>query len=203
MPQRLALIFRLMTSKNPSVRKINITNNFTIPKTVKNLALFGNANNPQSLSLDVYTQFNCNYWVDNEQIINDARVRVEEISERITLFVYQKDDVWDLIKKVKWPDFVKDFIKWMQENNGLPSKTYPFTGSFSDLLEPYTLATSGIKLPFYFGNLYNYDPDGGEQFLEDPNSIYLRWWPTDGEKADGGHFCVYAKTIFQYIEQKI
>lgn len=187
--------------KQPGVRKVNITNTFTIPKTSSNLQIFGNANNPQSISKTIYNQNTVDYWVGNEQLITDARIRVDEISERISLFVFQKPDVWDLIKQVVWPDFAKDFIKWMQDEKSLPSKDSPFIGSFTNFVEPYTDSTEGIKLPFYFSNLYNYDPDGGELYLEDPNSIYLRYWD-GGKKADGGHFCVYCKTIFEYLEFK-
>lgn len=194
--------FQSYDIKNPGIRKVNITNDFTIPATDLNLQIFGYANNPQSTSLKVYGFNTIDYWVDNQQLIVDARVRVNEINERISLFVFQKPDVWDELKLVVWPDFVKDFIKWMHNEKSLPSKTNPFVGNFGEFIEPYTESTEGIKLPMYFGNLYNYDPDGGQQFLEDPNSIYLRWWPETGDKADGGHFCVYAKTIFEYIEEK-
>lgn len=196
--------------KSPGVRKVNITNDFTIPATDHNLQIFGYADNPQSTSLNIYGLNTIEYWVNNQILISDARVRVNQITSntpsnkngRISLFVFQKPDVWDELKLLLWPDFVKDFIKWMQDVNGLPSKDNPFIGNFGEFIEPYTETTEGIKLPMYFGNLYNYDPDGGEQFLEDPNSIYLRYWPEIGDKADGGHFCVYIKTIFEYIEQK-
>lgn len=196
--------------KSPGVRKVNITNDFTIPATDHNLQIFGYADNPQSTSLNIYGLNTIEYWVNNQILISDARVRVNQITSntpsnkngRISLFVFQKPDVWDELKLVVWPDFVKDFIKWMQDVNGLPSKYNPFIGNFGEFIEPYTEATEGVKLPMYFGNLYNYDPDGGLQYLEDPNSIYLRYWPEIGDKADGGHFCVYIKTIFQYIEQK-
>lgn len=202
--------FQSYDIKSPGTRKVNITNDFTIPATDLNLQVFGYANNPQTTSKKVYGFNTIDYWSGNEQLIKDARVRVNQITSntpskkdgRISLFVFQKPDVWDELKLVVWPDFVKDFIKWMQEERSLPSKTNPFVGNFGEFLEPYTEATQEIKLPMYFGNLYNYDPDGGEQFLEDPNSIYLRYWPEVGDKADGGHFCVYVKTIFEYIEQK-
>ena len=186
----IGITFQGYDVKSPGARKINITNSFTIPKTENNLQIFGYAQNPQSLSKKIYGKNTIDYWVDNEQLIKNAKVRVDSISDRIKLFVFQKDDVWDLTKLVLWPDFVKDFIEWMQE------------GTFTDFLLPHATATEGIKLPFFFSNLYNYDPDGGEAFLEDFNSLYLRYWPSDGDKADGGHFCVYCKTIFEYIEQK-
>lgn len=188
--------------KTPGQRKVNVTNTFTIPATSHNLNIFGNANNPQSISKKIYQQNTLDYWVDNQQMIKDSGVRVNSISDRISLFAFEKPDVWEQTKKVLWSDFVDDFVKWMQDEKGLPSLDNPSTDSFQDFIEPYTTSTTGIKLPLFFGNLYNYDPDGGELFLEDPNSIYLRYWPVGKDKADGGHFCVYCKTIFEYIEWK-
>ena len=196
----IGVTFQGYDVKSPGVRKVNISNTFTIPATDRNLQVFGYANNPQTLSTKIYQQNTIDYWVDNQQLIKSAKVRVNEIQERISLFVFQKPDVWDQIKLIQWPDFAKDFIKWLQDNKGLPAKDNPFIGTFVDFIEPYTTATTGVKLPFYFGNLYNYDPDGGQQYLEDPNSIYLRYWQEQGDKADGGHFCVYCKDIFEYIE---
>lgn len=198
----IGVTFQSYDVKSPGARKVNITNSFTIPATYNNLQIFGNANNPQSLSTKIYEKNILDYWVDNEQLISKAKVRVDFIEDRIGLFVFQKDDVWTATKKVLWPDFVADFIKWMQDEKGLPSKDNPFVGNFTDFLYPYSTATEGVKLSFFFSNLYNYDPDNGLAFVEDFNSIYLRYWPESGDKADGGHFSVYCKTIFEYIEQK-
>jgi len=188
--------------KQPGVRKVKITNTFTVPATAANRAIFGHAENPQSLSKVIYNHNTLDYWVDNEKLIDDARVRVEGIADRISLFVFQKPDVWDLIKKVLWPEFVEEFITYLHNEKGLPSKAAPFTGELVDFLIPYRNASEGVKLPFYFGNLYNYDPAGGENFLEDPTNICLRYDDGVSKFANGGHFCVYCKTIFEFIEWK-
>jgi hypothetical protein len=199
----LGLTLQSYDVKKPGQRFVNITNTFSIPATSKNLAIFGFASNPQTTSTKIYEQSTFDYWVDNVHLVIDSRVRVDEISDRIKLFAYQKPSVWDEIKLVKWPDFVSDFVTWMQDNKGLPSKASPFAGNFGEFLEPYTESTEGILLPFYFGNLYNYEPvkDSGI-FAEDANNIWLRKWGEGEDKADGGHFCVYVKTIFEYIESK-
>ena len=186
--------------KQPGKRLVNITNTFTIPATSHNLQIFGFANNPQSTSLDIYSSATCDYWVDNEHLIKNAKCRVNSIDDRISLFVFQKDDVWDQIKKVKWVDFVPDFVQWLQDNKGLPSITSPFIGNFGEFIETYVDNSEGVILPFYFGNLYNYDPAGSDNFIEDESTIWLRNWPQSGTKADGGHFSIFIKTIFEYIE---
>ena len=189
--------------KTPGKQFVNVTNSFTIPSTELNLALFGNPQSPYSLSRKIYDLSTFDYWVDNEQLISDARVRVEYIADRIGLFAFQKPTVWDELKLMLWPDFVSDFILWMQDNKGLPSITNKTTANFGDFLEPYTENTEGLLLPFYFGNLYNYEleEDSGA-FEEDQYNIRLRSWPANYPKADGGHFCMYIKTIFEYIEYK-
>lgn len=186
--------------KQPGKRLVNITNTFTIPATSHNLQIFGFANNPQSTSLYIYSSATCDYWVDNEHLINSAKCRVNSINDRISLFVFQKEDIWDLIKKVNWTDFVPDFVQWLQDNKGLPSLSIPFIGNFGEFIEPYVDNSEGVILPFYYGNLYNYDPAGADNYIEDENNIWLRNWPESGTKADGGHFCIFIKTIFEYLE---
>jgi hypothetical protein len=187
--------------KQPGKRFVNYTNTFNIPDTAKNRAIFGNTGSPYSLSDAMYKKSIFDYWVDNEHLIDGAGVRMESgASGRINLFAFQKPSVWDSIKLVKWPDFVKDFVRWMQTANGLPSKAAPFIGTFADFIAPYTTATEGIKLPYYFGNLFQFVENGA--FVEDVNRLWLRYYSSATPKGDGGHFVVYLKTIFEYIEQK-
>lgn len=195
----IGLTLQCYDIKQPGRRFANFTNTFSIPITANNKAIFGNGQSPYSLSDAMYNRATFDYWVDNEHLIRDAGIRVDSVGDRINLFAFQKPSVWDEIKLVKWPSFVKDLIKWMQ-SNGLPSKSAPFTGNFNDFIAPYTTATDGLKLPYYFGNLFNYVENNA--FVEDVDSIWLRYGSSLTPKADGGHFCIYLKTIFEYIEQK-
>ena len=110
--------------KQVGKRFVNITNTFNIPATNHNLAIFGNAQNVQSLSTDIYSSSICNYWTNNEQLIKNAKCRVESINERISLFVYEKADIWDVLKTVLFPDFLASYITWLQAK-GLPSLATP------------------------------------------------------------------------------
>lgn len=201
----IGITYQSYDLKKPGERKVKISNNFTIPGTSKNLQKFGFANNPQTTSKKVYGANFCDYWVGNEALIEGAKCRVEEMNDRIKLFTFQKPDVWDQIKLLKWPDFVVDFVSWLQSEKGLPSSGAPFLGNFGEFIEPYTENTEGLILPFYLGNLYNYAPNEEEEenFLETPTDIWLKYWPTDQDQAaEGGHFCVFAKTVFEYLEHK-
>ena len=188
--------------KNVGAMHVNISNSFTVPITYNNLGIFGNPQSPFSKSTKVYEEATCNYFLGSEQIIKDGRIRLSSIQDRITLFIFEKDNVWDAIKLVKWDEFGRDFLQWMQTEKGLPSSSNPFNGTLTQFLTPYANATEGVFLPFFYGNLYNKELYKDGPFLEDNSTLYIRNWDEEGEKADGGHFCIFYKTIFEYIEHK-
>jgi len=182
---------------------VNVSNTFSIPRTSKNLSLFGNPQDAQSTNTKIYELSTVEYWIDNEQFLRNAKVKVTEINERINLFIYQKDTVWDELKSLDWPTLGSELITWLQDTGSLPSVTNQYTGTYADLITGYTTATEGIVLPFYNGNLYNqeFTLSGFTYALETSNSILL----DDNRgttKYKGGHFCIYIKTIFEFFEYK-
>lgn len=146
--------------KKPGQKHINVSNSFTVPPTAKNLAIFGTPNDPQSTSTKVYDINYCNYWVDNDQLITNSKVRVQGIQERIELFIYEKADFWTQTKKDSWPDFIVEFLAWMASEKGLPIQGSPASGSPDDFLQSYMDSSEGVVLPFFLGNLYNYQNIG-------------------------------------------
>jgi len=142
--------------KNVGKPFINVSNTFSIPATSNNLTIFDNPQDPHSISMKVYQTSICDYWIDNEKIIDQAKVRVEDIQDRIILFIYEKKDFWEDIKKDLWPDFVDGLLTWLNVSKNLPVLTDPFTGSANDFLDPYFTATTGVILPYYIGNFGNY-----------------------------------------------
>lgn len=199
--------------KEPGTTLINVTNTFTIPNTSNNLGIFGNAQDPQSLSTKIYDETLCDYWVENEQLIKSAKCRVDQIEDRISLFLFEKDDIWDTLKGVLWSDFLADFIIWMKANKGLYSSSSPFVGTFSDFITEFAENTEGLLLAMSWGNLFSQPLTGTARFVEQtvgtsPNitaAIYLYAKYLDVEADEtlesfGGHFSIYAKTIFEYIE---
>ena len=142
--------------KEPGQRKIKISNTFNIPKTANNMAVIGFAGDVQFNNDSVYNVMIADYWIDNEKLIDQAKVRVMEVGDRISLFVFQKDDIWDNLKLLLWPQFVTEFIDWMQTHKSLPSELNPFTGTLGEFLGPYLNPSSDIILPMYYGNLYNH-----------------------------------------------
>lgn len=195
--------------KNPGLKKINVSNSFTIPLTANNQLIIGYAGHKNSISTNVYDSMTCDYWIDNVQLIDGARVRITEVSDRINLFIFEKKSFWDELKNYLWSDFINDYFDYLVAN-GLPDITNPVSPPGADIQDFLDLykddivgVESGIILPMYFSNLYNYDPAGGSTYLEDSSNIYLKYYPdTAAQMSLGGHFCTYIFKIFEFLEYK-
>lgn len=195
--------------KNPGVKKINVSNTFTIPLTATNLHIIGNPQDPQSQSTATYDLMTCDYWIGNDHVIEAARVRVGKVKERIEIFLFEKRTIWDELKEYYWTDFISEYLTWLQEEKSVPSEASPFVDTFTNFITPYadlTLSQNlGIFLPFYLGNLFAYRPDSGSSETPEgasTNTIRLRYQRGDYGKILGGHFCTYVKTIFEFLEYK-
>lgn len=149
--------------KEPGKTFIKVSNTFTIPKTVNNLAIFGLASDVQSTSTAIYSRSSVDYWIENEQLVKDARCRVDEIGERISLFIFDKPSIWDTLKTVYWGDFLSSFLTWMGTNYSLPLQGSPSTASASTFIGNYVNTTEGILLPYFHGNLGTYIHKGCRQ----------------------------------------
>lgn len=196
--------FQTYDIENPGQKKIKISNKFTIPATSHNLKQIGYAGTPGFTSTLIYDALICDYWLDNEHIIKGAKARIDQVTDRISIFAYEKPNFWDEIKLLLWEDFTSEFLEFLQDQKSYPSVSNPFLGNIGEFLLPYINSTEGLILPFYFGNLYKYEPveDSGI-FLENTDTIWLKYYPdTADEPLNGGHFCAYAKTIFEFIEWK-
>lgn len=198
----IGITFQAYDFKEPGKRKISLSNSFTIPLTSHNQKLIGFANNVQFVGNSVYDSFICDYWIDNEHLIKSAKVKITEITDRIKLYIYEKDNFWDEIKKYKYTDFVKDYLEWLRVEKSIPATTDWgsdfFTGTYSDFISEYLGDNDYLKIPYYFGNLYNYEPGGeGTGFVEDESNIYLSY-----NDVRGGHICSYVKLIFEFLEDK-
>lgn len=199
----IGIDFQAYNVSEPGSRKIAASNKFTIPRTANNMRIIGFAGNPQSSPTSVYSTMSCEYWNDNVCLIRSGKARVTEVADRITVFAFEKPNVFAQMQDVPWPTFQNNFITWLQAEKSLPSAASPFTGTFTDFLSPYLASSEGVILPFLIGNLALYDPAEGSAYIEDLGSLYLKYQTTvSGEpvRGAGGHFCVYCKIIFEYIE---
>lgn len=194
--------------KDPSKRKVNISNTFSIPKTAHNLAVFGFPDNPQSISDIIYNEITANYWIDNNHIIIDGSVRIEDITTRINLYVTNKNSIWDKLKLLTWSAFLTEYLDWLENVKGV-SLTQTGNNNLTTFLTSFATATEDIVLPFYYGNALN-----STNFTENSTHLFLNQFNFDLIAPNpptvellitvfrGGHFCIYSKSIFEFIEYK-
>lgn len=183
--------------KDPGRAKTKISNVFSIPKTSKNLSIFGFPDNPHSIGDEVYDKMTCDYYLDNFGIIKSGVVRIENISNRINLYVSGNITIWDELKTYLWSTFLTDYLTWVENEKGLTIRQEG-NDNLETFLTPFTSATEHIFLPFYYGNRLLTSE-------EDADTIYLDRYLTslgDDQSRKGGHFCIYFKSLFQFLEYK-
>lgn len=183
--------------KDPGRPKTIISNNFTIPRTSTNLKVVGFPDNSQTDETSIYSKISVRYLIDNEIFIENARARVEQVSDRIEIFIYRKDDFWDLLKQAKVKDIAQELLEYLCTQYDLPTVDNKYTGDIGGFVGLINSTTRGLFLPYYFSNLANFKNEGDIEYFERPDVITL----ADGDKQ-GGHICVYALDIIKFIEQK-
>jgi hypothetical protein len=191
--------------KSPGKRTVNISNTFSIPKTSNNLAIFGNANNPQSLSDTIYSINYCDYWVNNQQFVTHAKIQVQSIDSRINVFIFEKKDIWDQLKEINIPTFTAQFMIYLWNQKGYYNWAGThYTGTFNDFIDEFSDTDEGLILPFFYNNLHApIKYSGGEGRIEDIYTIWLDYFYNDADNqinTNGGHWCAFIKTIFEFIE---
>ncbi len=201
----IAVDIQFYNIKEPSKRKINITNTFTVPATINNLKIIGHPTNIHSMSNDVYECLYADYYIDNYCLMSNYRVRVDEIdSDRISLTLYEKPLIWEQFKEYKWSDFLKDYMKYLRYEIGLPvycgDWNYPhIENTFSGLIATYAWSSNYLIIPYYMSNLAK------QEYLENETNLYIEYDYNDNgviKKAIGGHVCIFIKNIFEFLEYK-
>lgn len=187
----IGIDFQAYDVSDPSNRKASVSNNFSIPATIKNLAKLGYANDPQTKSTTIYDSVTCDYWVDSVCLIDKGQLKVTEIGERINCSIVEKDSFWEDLKLYKWSDFLIEWLAWINTNF---LTTSHFT-SYGSMINSLSSSTEHAHFSYYFGNLTRKEVSAA--FIEDSNSLYLIY-----ENSIGGHFSIFIKSIFQFIEVK-
>lgn len=207
----------------PGERKINISNSFTIPLTDKNRRILGIPANVQVVNDIMYHTLKCEYWLDNVKLI-DGKCKISEIGERITVVIYNKPEIWGYLSDIKWEpttgttfndeltieqnQLISDglqlgILKWLQTSGGIyGSEDNKYNGTFNDLIISASTNTENIILPYYHGNLVDYKLAG--TIKESEGDLYLGISHVVSgatKESSGGHFCIYVKTIFKFIEE--
>jgi hypothetical protein len=201
--------------KNPAKRKMNVSNNFSLPKTTKNLELlyfpgspfFGSPINFYSNKLTV------KYYIQNVLLV-DGYVRVDKITnERIYMIIHSTKDIWDDLKKSPWLDlndysnsFTYKYLRWA----GLPipddKATYDDSGGlgFAGFITDYVNNTY-IKSPSFNSNFFNVtngSVSGTPALAEDVKNktFFYNYFDEQQYNGYGAHWCIPLAYIFAYIE---
>lgn len=195
----IGITYQSYDFKNPGTRKVKITNTFSIPCTSNNLRIIENAGNPQwfgneinsvQVGCAIYNEMLCDYYCNNEILLKNAKIRIDEISDRISIFVFEKKDIWEQLKELSWHTFQSELLDYINPPIG---NTY-----FGDYITQFTLAGANPFLPFFYSNFY-YE-SGSVQ--EDEGYITLTIDPSFSRVQSGGHFCVHVDKIFEFLEYK-
>ena len=205
--------------KEPGKTFIKVSNTFTIPKTVNNLSIFGLASDVQSTSTAIYSRSSVDYWIENEQLVKDARCRVDEIGERISLFIFDKADVFDELKLMSWGQFAGLMLLWLYNEKGLYAPNVlgtPYTGTMQGFVDEFGVAagSKGIILPAAWGNLRSQRLQtiaaSVERYVSGGSGLYSMYLYNRSEdpsgsgnyiESYGGHFGIFVKTVFEFIEE--
>lgn len=220
----IGIDFQAYDFKEPGKRKIKISNNFSVPATANNLRIFGFPGNVHTISDRFYQKWYIDYYIDNIHLVKNSRMKLDKISleeNRIELFIFERKDIWEDMRNLLWPDMIPELLVWLRDVKGYPvrvggSSTHEFGGSMQQFLGQYIGNTEGLTLPYYYGNLARFQEFGKTWFTEADFAFSEYWWGmislytysqnpnevTDVYYAEGGHFCIFMKTFFEFLEYK-
>lgn len=195
--------------KNPARRKVAVSNSFTLPCTAKNMQVIGFAGNPYTTKTTVYDYLRCEYYIDGEQIIVNGKASVQSVGNRIELMVVDKNDIWDSLKQYLWTDLTNDIINWLHVEKKLPSALEPYMGvGLSSFLSPYMGLNGRIILPHFWSQMTMKEVDvalNTKGVLEDGTYSVIKYSKAGFNPTSqyyGGHFGIFVKTIFEFLEYK-
>ena len=97
----------------PDVASVNISNEFTIPKTRNNINIFDGIFNPNH-NTNEYAgsdyNYKCDYFVDNHRLISGVIYLKSCDADRITMFIYDKYSVISSLKQTTFGDFERLYL---------------------------------------------------------------------------------------------
>ena len=97
----------------PDVASVNISNEFTVPKTRNNVNIFDGIFNPNH-NTNEYAgsdyNYKCDYFVDNHRLISGVIYLKSCDADRITMFIYDKYSVVSRLKQTTFGDFERLYL---------------------------------------------------------------------------------------------
>lgn len=142
--------------KDPSVRKINTSNSFSIPRTGNNDLLFGLAGDVSATWQQVYELNSVEYYIDNEKFISGAKIKVDNVSDRINLTITSATTFFDRLKNLKGKSLFNLIHGYLISHN--KGFTYPTDRNYytlQQLIEKVALNKTGVTIPMTYGPMYD------------------------------------------------
>lgn len=195
--------------KDSCKRKFNVSNNFTIPRTTKNLSVFEFGDNVNITDTSIYDRYTVDYWVDCYKIIDNGWCYVSESSERINIIITDKSEFWETIKNPNYNlKYLNDLYLVLKN---IPNVLAPFSGTFSQLIDDILNDTYDIKLNLHFGNFLSINENlpfyYESQGITGLNNLSILISHTEYEKlngdkfnVNGNHFSIKLIDYFKLIE---
>lgn len=97
----------------PDIASVNISNEFTVPKTRNNINIFDGIFDPNH-NTNEYAgsdyNYKCDYFVDNHRLISGVIYLKSCDSDRITMFIYDKYSVISSLKQTTFGEFERLYL---------------------------------------------------------------------------------------------
>jgi len=183
--------------KEPTNRKLNVSNAFSIPRTKKNIAILGFSDTLQSVSNVCYEKISVEYSINGIIYIGNGKANITKITgERIELSVASETDFWDNLKKVSFVDMI---------GHCMDGITLPDPNTSTLIISPIgvtnyinTLKNDfGIELLYYFG----IDGVKSLDWLQVPITQYCVSESISGVIHNYSKFCISLLKVIECINK--
>lgn len=176
--------------KDINVRRLNVSNTFSIPKTARNLRVIGFASEITSSSKLVYDSLKVDYWIDNIHILKSASIRIESINSRINMFIVQQSSFMDILKSITWQQFQSNYIDFLKSKNYISEYYTNWIAAFD-----YTLNNNYVKSLGCYTNLYQDDNS-----IDTVDTLNISYVNNDNTISYGSRFFANTLSIIECIE---
>jgi hypothetical protein len=106
--------------KEPTQITVKVSNQFSVPSTIHNLAVLGMPHDLQSTDNTIYAKNYARYVVGGVQYFTRNQVVINAIGkDRISMTLVDKPTALDTLANYKWNDFMVSIISWFKDTYNL------------------------------------------------------------------------------------
>jgi len=171
--------------KDPSKRRVTVSNSFSIPITDKNMGAIGYFGNVSSNYDTVYNDLFCTYEVQGVRLIDNGKIMVEEVSDRISMKIFDRKTIWDKLKDHKITDNFDAMIMYLRQSACIWTGPQEYGKTFSDMLGIHSDSSKDIFIPMFWG-----------MDSENETPVQIVFNSVDGHSA---RFAMKYKRFFMYL----